>query len=247
MPQIDTLNKLLAWVYPARCPLCGARNRDTTGLCSGCLAKLPRHDVACPRCASPAGDGRNPCGRCQRKPPAFHAALAPFFYRAPLDRLIVDLKFHHGLHLSRTLGRLLARELKAVMNASPALFFSAGGEGSERGPEVIVPIPLHPTRLRERGYNQALEIAREVGALLSLPVDFRSLVRTRATAAQTELPLAEREKNVRGAFACPHPLGWRHVVLLDDVMTTGATVNAAAQALIHAGVERVSVWAVARA
>jgi ComF family protein len=227
-----TLNKLLAWVYPARCPLCGARNRDTTGLCSGCLAKLPRHDLACPRCASPAGDGSNPCGRCQRNPPAFHAALAPFSYRAPLDRLIVDLKFHHGLHLSRTLGRLLADELEI---RQPDL------------PEAIVPIPLHASRLRERGYNQALEIAREVGTVLSLPVDFRSLVRTRATTAQTELPLAEREKNVRGAFACPHPLGWGHVALLDDVMTTGATVNEAAQSLIRAGVERVSVWAVARA
>jgi ComF family protein len=230
MPQVDTLKNLLAWIFPAYCPLCGARVSDDTGLCQGCLKNLPRHRAACPRCAAPTGDGGTLCGRCQQEPPAFQAAFAPFAYRPPLDKLIVDLKFHRRLHLSRTLGLLLTRELGASIPRSV----------------VIVPIPLHNARLRERGYNQALEIARETGKALSLPVDYRSLVRTRATAPQTKLPHQERRKNVRGAFACPQPPAWRHVILLDDVLTTGATANEAALTLIRAGVERVSVWAVAR-
>lgn len=230
MPQIDTVKELLGWLYPAHCPLCGAAATDDSGLCAGCLTSLPRHPRACPRCAAPAGDGLTPCGRCQQEPPAFKAAFAAFAYRPPLDKLIVELKFHHRLHLSRNLGLLLAREL-----------------AEQARPEVIMPIPLHASRLRERGYNQALEIAREVGRALLLPVDYTSLARTRATVPQTELPHADRQKNVRGAFACPKPPAWNHVALLDDVLTTGATVNEAALTLLNVGVARVSVWAVARA
>lgn len=231
MPQVDTLKNLLAWIFPEHCPLCGARAGDHSGLCGGCLVTLPRHRVNCPRCAGPAGDGESLCGRCQREPPAFQAALAPFAYRSPLDRLIVDLKFRHRLYISRNLGLLLAIELK----------------GSRLRPEVIMPIPLHRTRLRERGYNQALEIARATGKALSLPVDYQTLVRTRATAPQTGIPHDERLRNVRGAFACRGSVAYGHVALLDDVLTTGATANEAALTLRRAGVERVSVWAVARA
>jgi ComF family protein len=231
MPQLDTLKELLAWIYPGYCQLCGLRTLDGCGLCPGCLESLPRTAAACPRCAAPVGENVSLCGRCQQEPPAFQAAVAPFAYRPPLDRLIVGLKFHGRLHVSRSLGLLLARELA----------------GCAELPEVIMPIPLHRSRLRERGYNQALEIARATGKALALPVDGSSLVRVRATAPQTELPRALRRRNVRGAFALAKPVGRRRVALLDDVMTSGATANEAALTLLRAGVERVSVWAVARA
>jgi ComF family protein len=156
---------------------------------------------------------------------------APYRYAAPLDRLIPALKFGGKLAHARLLGELLAEELAA---------------SGARRPELILPVPLHARRLRERGYNQALELARPVARALGLPLETRACTRLRATAAQSGLDLKARRANLRGAFAVP-ALGVKHVAVLDDVVTSGSTVAELARALARAGVERVDVWAVARA
>jgi ComF family protein len=225
------LDAVLAFWLPPACTLCGAPGADRLPLCAGCHAELPWLGSACRRCAQPLPvDGV--CGRCLRQPPAQDAAYAAFVYAAPLDRLVQGLKFGRRLGHARLTGALLAR---------------AAAERAWPRPQLLIPVPLHDSRLRQRGYDQALVLGREVSRRLGLPVDWRSCRRLRATAPQTGLDFAARRRNVRGAFTVVRPPGVDHVAVLDDVMTTGATVGALAAALKRAGVARVDVWALCRA
>lgn len=221
-------------LYPPACALCGAPVCAAHALCPPCERDLPRNKSACPRCAAPVGADRNaPCGECQRRPPPYSHVHAPFRYEHPLDFLIQDLKFNGRLACAPLLGTLLAETL-------------AGRDAPL--PERIIPVPLHRTRLWRRGFNQSLEIARTVSARLGVPLDTTSCTRVAATAPQSGLPAAERRRNVRGAFAVrKKPLPWRHVAVLDDVVTTGHTAAELARALKQAGAETVEVWACARA
>jgi len=172
------------------------------------------------------------CGRCQARPPAFARTLAAFDYAFPVDRLVQQLKYATQLHLGRVLGRcLLARALATDMPC----------------PGVIVPMPLHRRRLAERGFNQSMLIARPLGAALRVPVEPRLLVRARPTTPQAGLGPGRRAGNVRGAFRARAEARGVHVVLVDDVMTSGHTLRAAAAALAAAGAARVDAWVVARA
>ncbi len=177
--------------------------------------------------------GESLCGRCQRSTPAFDTAYSPYLYSAPVDVLIRRLKFDHQLHLARLLGTLLADYLEYALHERPAL---------------IVPVPMHRRRLAQRGFNQALELARFVGGKLEIPVAPTLVTRTRATRPQTELKPGERERNVRGSFDIgdQFPSG-ASVLLIDDVMTTGATANAVAKVLRRQGAAGVTVATVARA
>jgi ComF family protein len=225
------LFRLHAWLLPWRCLLCGDAGSDELDLCAACAAELPRNSHGCARCALPLPGATPLCGACQRKPPPWDAAWAPFRYGWPLDRLEARYKFGRELAAGRTLAELWRRLPPPV--ARPAL---------------ILPVPLHRARLRQRGYNQALELARPLGRALDVPVRHDLLLRARATAAQTELDAAARRRNVRGAFALREGAALpAHVALLDDVMTTGATLAECARVLRRAGVARVDVWALARA
>jgi ComF family protein len=154
----------------------------------------------------------------------------PFRYAWPLDRLESRFKFAADLAAGRVLAALWQRELVADR------------------PQLLVPMPLHPARLRQRGYNQALELARPLARALHVPVRHDLLSRTRSTRAQTELGAIARRRNVRGAFAAKPGVAWpEHVALLDDVMTTGATLAECARVLRRAGVRRIDVWSLARA
>lgn len=218
-----------ALLLAPRCLVCHAPGSDGLDLCAACRQALPWQPPACPRCALPTPGGE-PCGQCLRAPPPLHSTRAVFAYGVPLDQLVPRLKFHQDL----AAGRLLA----ALMH--PAL------QAAER-PQALVPVPLHPTRLRERGYDQALELARPLARALRLPLRAGLLERVRATTPQSALDAATRAGNLRGAFharagaALP-----AHVALVDDVMTTGATLHAAARALRRAGVARVDAWVCAR-
>lgn len=196
-----------------------------------------------PRCLACGGrgrDGRDLCAGCDAElprlglvpgpPPPFACVCAAFHYRAPVDRWLRRLKFHGDLAAGRLLSALLAE----------------AAAGAPR-PEALVPLPLHRRRLRERGFDQALELARPLARALALPLRADALVRVRATQAQTELGGRARRRNVLGAFAgrgTPLPA---HVALVDDVMTTGATLAEAAKTLHEAGVQRVDAWVVALA
>jgi len=220
-------------LLPPHCLLCDQRSDGVGDLCSGCRADLQRNRICCPRCALPLQTPAPLCGECLQSEPPFAAAFAPFVYAHPFDLLVTKLKFGRSL----AAGRVLAGLWLAASNELPAL------------PQMLVPVPLHPDRLRERGYNQALELARPLARVLRVPLKANLLERTRATPAQTNLDAKTRRRNMRGAFtinATGLPPA-AHVALIDDVMTTGATLRECARVLKRAGVARVDVWALARA
>jgi ComF family protein len=228
------LKNIQDWLWPGSCLLCAARLPMGKDLCPGCEGSLPRPAATCPVCAGVLGAAADgvACGRCQQRPPAYSRTRAAFAYAAPVNRLIRDLKYHRRLELARVLGSYLA----ACLKTSP-----------DPLPDVIVPVPLHPSRLRGRGYNQSLEIARPLCRALKIPLDARLARRIRPTVPQTELPRKLRGKNVRDAFRADKDVSGRVVAIVDDVMTSGHTVNALARALKRAGAREVIVWVVARA
>ena len=214
-------------LLPRDCLLCSAVTEDEL-LCPACLADLPRLPrPACPLCAQP-GPAELPCGRCQRHPPHFDRLIAAFPYAFPVDRMIQQLKYGHRLALADWFGKHLAAACR------------------DAGADLIVPMPLHPTRLAERGFNQALEIARPLGRHSGIALDATACRRMRATAPQEGLNLRQRRRNLKNAFLCPRPLDGRHVLLVDDVATTGASVNECARTLRLHGATHVTVAVVAR-
>ncbi|WP_462321938.1 double zinc ribbon domain-containing protein [Halochromatium sp.] len=235
----------LALLYPPTCVLCGAPGEAERDLCAGCHADLPLIGPHCARCAQPfpgredqssasGPDAAGICGRCQRQPPPFERCIAAFRYQGPLPSLVGGIKFQSRLNLIRLLGDLLADALD---------------EESQRPgwqpPMAILPVPLHPRRLRTRGYNQALELARVVGRRRAIPVTHSCCRRRRATQAQSELDERLRFANIRGAFEVTSEVP-RRVAILDDVVTTGATVSELARTLRRAGCEQIDIWALAR-
>lgn len=217
-------------------PACVLCRREAAGacLCEDCLALLVPNGSACARCAEPLPRPTPLCGKCSQHPPAFDAAWAGFQYLAPLDQLVQRLKFGDAL----AVGRALLPHWLAALRAARA----ASGEAL---PAALVPVPLHPSRLRQRGYNQALELARDLGRELAIPVQ-HALTRARATAPMPGLDWDARRRNVRDAFSGNSRDLPAHLALVDDVMTSGATVNEAARVLKAAGVQRVEVMVLAR-
>jgi ComF family protein len=216
-------------ILPHRCLLCGAPGGDQT-LCPACYASLPWHHIPhCPRCALPTMEGMI-CGHCLKTPPAFDRTIAALRYEFPLDVLIQELKYRHQFALASLLGAALADR---ALQSAPR-------------PDVLIAMPLHPSRLRERGFNQALELAKVVASRLDLPLLGQGAERIRATPPQVGLPWKERAKSVRGAFACSLDLSGKHVGILDDVMTTGTSLHELSLALRTQGVAEISAWVVAR-
>jgi ComF family protein len=216
-----------------RCRLCHAPLHGAQALCDRCHQALPHLVHACPGCALPL-DARTPpgsrCGECLADPPPFDRARVPFRYREPLNDLVGHFKYHRGLSDGRLLGELLARHIAHDHAAV----------------DLLLPVPLHPARLRERGFNQAAELARVVSRVCGIPWRSDLLVRDKPGASQREADRKTRLRNVRAAFRCrSKPLPAR-VALIDDVITTGATVRAAAARLKQAGIDWVEIWAVAR-
>lgn len=221
--------RLVDCLLPPRCILCGLP-AGPAGLCPPCHASLPRNAAACPRCALPGVLAGTQCGPCLVDPPSFQRAVAALVYEYPVDRLVQSFKFQRQFAAGELLGIELARAAAATDDALP---------------DVLVPVPLHFLRRARRGFNQAEALARRVGQALDLPVATSLLRRTRHTAAQSGLPSVERRRNLRGAFACRSAAGL-HVALVDDVLTTGTTLNECAGMLCAAGAARVTVWVAAR-
>ncbi|MEO8747686.1 MAG: ComF family protein [Rhodanobacter sp.] len=223
--------ELHRFVLPLRCLLCGAAGANGIDLCADCAAELPRNHSCCARCALPLATPAALCGECQQHPPPWDATWAPFRYGWPLDRLESRYKFGNDLAAGRALSTLWQREPCPL-----------------ELPSLLLPVPLHRGRLRRRGYNQALELARPLARALAVPLRHDILQRLRATDAQTELDAVHRRRNVRNAFGLLRGVSLpAHVAVLDDVMTTGATLAECSRLLRRAGVLRVDVWALARA
>ncbi|QOD91154.1 ComF family protein [Lysobacter sp. CW239] len=221
-------------LWPGRCLACAAPGENGRDLCAACRAALPWHGPACERCALPL-PAPNPaetalCGTCLQRPPPLAQTHAACTYRAPLDRLLPRFKFHHDLAAGRLLSQMMVEAFSPLSR-----------------PDALIPIPLHRARLRRRGYDQALELARPLADALAIPLLDDALLRPRATAPQSRLDAAGRQRNLRGAFTVrPGADLPAHVVLVDDVMTTGATLHAAAIVLRRAGAARVDAWVAAR-
>jgi ComF family protein len=222
------IRSIIRQAFPRNCLLCGAGSSART-LCDGCRADLPWHSQPhCPQCAIPTPGGQL-CGFCLRHPPAFDRTLAALAYAFPLDRMIPRLKYHGQLAIAPALGECLA----TVAEPAPR-------------PDRLIPMPLHAARIRERGFNHASEIARDIAKRLRLPLDTASCQRIRDTPPQMGLKHDARRRNVRGAFACSDAVRDQHIALVDDVMTTGTSLDELAATLKRAGAREVTCWVVAR-
>lgn len=209
------------------CVLCGTRVRGAL-ICPDCAGDLPVLPAErCPQCALPS-PGNLLCGACLKKPPRFDHGEAVYRYGFPLDALIQHCKYGGAQELSDLFAKALAERLQ-----------------DQPRPDLIVPMPLHPARLRERGFNQAHEIARRLGQYLDLPCQ-PVCQRVRDTPPQAGLDLKARHRNLRGAFLCSGNLAGKRIALLDDVMTSGSSLNELASAARHAGAVEISAWVVAR-
>jgi len=227
--------QFLATILPCNCVLCGGRGGEL--LCTACRCQYFSIDAArCPVCANPLPAGcpaELPCARCLSCAPAYDATVTACSYEMPLDRLVLQLKFGARLAHARLFGELLA---SAACTASYGL------------PAVLCPVPLGEARLAERGFNQALEIARPLGRTLGVAVAPRLLRRVRETRAQSELAPGARRANMQGAFAVPDRalVEGRHIGVVDDVMSSGETLDELAATLKRYGASRVSNFVFAR-
>lgn len=224
-------NSFTHWLLPQSCFLCGDISQQP--VCEDCLADLPYQQTACTCCARvlPA---MGECDTCQNEPPPFTHTQAIFRYAYPIDKLISVAKFHHNLAILKLLGDIMGDKI------------SHGLQIQER-PDVLIPVPLHPKRLRERGYNQSLELAKRIAKATGIPVNYTAGERCRYTKPQISLSAKERQTNLSGAFRVrQRESHWKHIVLVDDVITTGATVRELAKVFLQAGVPQVDVWCCAR-
>lgn len=228
------LNIIQDYVLPPTCLLCGNAGEDGRDLCRICHQNLPRNHYCCYQCGeafATAPAAPMLCGRCLSLRPAFDETYAPFIHQGAIRQLISSLKFGADYKNARLLGQLLAEHLQQTAEK----------------PELIMPVPLHKGRYRQRGFNQSIEIARTVGRELNIPLDFYSCRRLHDTPKQSNLSAKQRRKNIKNAFTVVKPIAIRHVAVLDDVMTTGSTVHELAKELKKTGVARVDVWVCARA
>ena len=243
-PEAERLPRRRGW--PSLCAVC--HGWGTQRVCADCVQRFAAPVPRCTGCALqvPAGVAR--CGACLTDPPPFEHSVAAVDYAYPWDSLITHFKFHAALDLAPALAHGLADAVlrsDAVGHVNPP-----SPRQPALQPPLLLPVPLSDARLRERGYNQAWELARRVARLLRYPADARLLLRVRDTPHQLAFPPAERAGNVRAAFAVEPrrsaELRGRRVALIDDVMTTGATAAEITRVLLQAGAAQVQVWAVAR-
>ncbi len=233
------LAALLDLLLPPACPLCRTESPGLPlgTLCTGCLSDIPPLGPSrCPRCALPypAPDGSvHLCEACLRSAPPFVSVAAAGVYGDALRRAIHRFKYEGAIDLDRPLSSLLADSVAVALPDFRA--------------DLIVPVPLHPARLRERTYNQALLLARRMGRRTGIPVSPRLLERTRPTPAQQGLSATQRRRNLRGSFAMRSGLDGESVLLVDDVMTTGATARECSRVLMAGGAGRVAVAVLGRA
>lgn len=222
-------------IFKQNCLLCEdiltAKTSNSKDICAACLNDLPWHpNSACPQCGLES-DGHI-CGSCLSHPPNFDATHAVFLYAYPVDAMMVRYKYGNMMQLSHTFGQFLRDKTLLSLAENPIDF--------------IIPMPMHPARLKERGFNQAHEIAKVLTKDCREKLDFKSAERIKLTPPQASLPLKERVKNIKGAFSVNTDLSGKRIAIVDDVMTTGASLNELAKTLKKAGAAHVECWVIVR-
>lgn len=216
-----------SWHFPIICLLCQTKHYARQAICQSCFHQFPKLHAPCPLCAMPnSPDG--PCGKCLKHKPITDNIHISYPFTEPLRGLIHTFKYEKGLYLKSFLSQLMLQALQDTQK-----------------PECLIPIPLHPKRLQERGFNQSLLLTQHLGRLLSIPIDFKSCKKIKHTVPQATLEAKARQQNLSHTFQTA-PLPYQHIALIDDVYTTGSTVKALTKILKTQGIKRVDVWCIAR-
>ena len=245
---MEFAQKLLSNLFPSRCLFCqktvntltvsGSSGNKNIDVCADCYKFLPHNSNCCLRCALPLAEDINNkvlCGRCLQKLPAFDYGYSLFRYEDDVIGLVHQLKFAEKISYARSIGEMLLTKIEREVLP-------------EQGrPDCLLPVPLHRSRLRQRGFNQSMEISRIIAKKLEIPIDYDAVVRQRITVSQTGLNAQQRRKNIKDAFCVVVDNNYKHVLIIDDVVTTGSTVNELARILKKSKVERVGVLSIARA
>jgi ComF family protein len=223
-------------LLPNQCVICHLPSEFSIALCQACILQMPFKFLSCAKCAFPLPIHHEPriCGDCLNRRWEFDQCWCLFHYEQTVQKLLIGLKFFDQLLNASLFGHLLSEKLVSWYECKPL-------------PEVIIPVPLHPARTRKRGFNQAIEIAKAISQQTAIPIDSRCCKRTRKTLPQSELDKFSRRNNVKNAFTITTSITYQHVAIVDDIFTTGNTVDALAKALRLAGVRQIDVWCIARA
>ncbi|MCU7940143.1 MAG: ComF family protein [gamma proteobacterium symbiont of Bathyaustriella thionipta] len=230
------INKVTHFV-PKHCLFCLEKTHTYSDLCKHCIASLTLNNHCCRRCAAPLEQSIEQdtvlCGDCLSHDCHYDRVFSPFLYSEEMAYLIKKFKYQQKIHYANILSMLFIQKISILKNFQL--------------PQVIIPVPMHTKRLKKRGFNQALELSRIFASHYQLPLNYSSFIRHRYTDLQAEMSASRRQKNVQQAFLVKKPIHYSHVALVDDVMTTGSTVNEAAKVLKKNGIEKVDVWTIARA
>ena len=228
------IKKFSLCLFPYQCILCLDESKRDLDLCIDCEQLLPWLKDVCIYCSAPLViPMQSACGRCLDKPLPFQKVCIFFSYTETIKKMIIGLKFQQRLIYAHILGTLLAEKIISQYQ-------------NEKLPDIIIPVPLHKKRLNERGFNQAIELARPISKKLNIRIDYKCCKRIKNTAPQSTLPAKQRPINVKNAFITKRNLDNQHIALLDDVMTTGHTLIEMSRALHDVGVKRIDVWCCAR-
>ncbi|MDF3054470.1 MAG: hypothetical protein K0Q74_377 [Gammaproteobacteria bacterium] len=232
MNLLNTAKNILLNVLPTHCPLCNLRAYQGE-CCQSCESELPWLKQTCKRCGYTLSINAQNCGACLKNSPPYDHTVALFRYEPPIDHVLLSVKFRKHLAYAHMLGEIMTRKIQTEYLDKTL-------------PTLILPVPLHQKRLKERGYNQALEIVRPIARHLNIPLSLHDCVRTMETQPQAMVSANQRKQNVRKAFTLVGKIQAKHVAIFDDVVTTGSTVAEITQILKKNGVEKVDVWCCAR-
>ncbi len=235
------LDSILQGFNQKRCHFCDETTYNSEAVCSPCYSDLPWNNTCCNRCSLPMNFQNTPnsapsglvCGECISSPPLFSLAVTCFRYEIPINRAIRMLKYNQKRYFATFFARLFVKNIQQKYLCEPL-------------PDLLIPVPMHQKKQKIRGFNQSLLISQQLSKSLSIPTNTQILQKIKETNAQAGLDKRQRMKNLQGAFNIIKPVSGLHIALIDDVMTTRATIDLLSKLLIDSGVKRVDVWCIAR-
>ena len=226
------LKTALNWLLPRRCLICNSTKLDTlNSVCRLCYENLPHRFNNCARCGMPYASSQNHCGKCIKQPPPYDVCFCAFEYKDSISHLIRACKYHDQPELALKLANLFVREAK---------------DNALTMPDLFIPVPMHIKKLRQRGFNQSILLTQAISKKLEIPYSNKIVIKNKTTPAQANLPLKRRQKNLKDCFKYNKRTNAKHIVIIDDVITTGTTVTEMTKILKRNGVDYIQVWGIAQ-